>query len=85
MPELIKSDVLSVLRDQHRAIDALMAHIIAKDSDLLRAGLIKHEDTFKPSQSGWIWLAAVKGNELIGKLEAEIALQKKIATAMEGR
>lgn len=49
---------LKVLKQQHTAMDELMAQLIAIDP------------TFRPTRSGEIWLAAKAGHELIQDMEA---------------
>lgn len=62
--------VLAVLKAQHYAVDHAMAMLMSREIELERAGLLKREEMFLPSQSGHIWDAVVAGNVTIVKIEA---------------
>jgi hypothetical protein len=54
--------ILTVLEQQHDAIDTLMARIISMES-------IGKENRFRPSKSGPIWDAVQAGHQLIEELK----------------
>lgn len=54
--------ILTVLEQQHDAIDMLMARIIASEP-------IGTKDRFMPSKSGSIWDACQAGHQLIEELK----------------
>ena len=56
--EMNKSEILSALKDQHKAIDWLLAKVIASEKD------------FYPSKSP-VWPLLLHGNKVINALESE--------------